>query len=76
LSSLRQQREKLIICTKVRYPMNLTDVNSVGLSRNHILASVDQSLKRLKTDYVDILSVNGWDEATSMADVLRTMDTL
>ena len=56
--------------------MNMTDVNSVGLSRAHILTSVDQSLKRLKTDYVDILSVNGWDEATSMADVLRTMDGL
>lgn len=56
--------------------MNLTDVNSVGLSRSHILSSVDQSLKRLKTDYIDILSINGWDDATSIADCLRTLKTL
>lgn len=56
--------------------MDFTDPNSVGLSRNHILNSVDESLKRLKTHYIDILSINGWDEATSLADVLRTMKIL
>ncbi len=52
------------------------DPNAVGLSRNHILNSVEQSLKRLKTEYIDLLSINGWDEATSIADVLRTMKIL
>ena len=56
--------------------MNFDDVNAVGLSRNHILQSVDDSLKRLKTTYIDILSINGWDDATSIADTLRTLDIL
>lgn len=69
-------RERIILCTKVRYPMNLNDPNSVGLSRNHILESVNESLKRLKTSYIDLLSINGWDEATSISNVLRTLKTL
>src|ERR1700743_1245883 len=45
-------RENLVLATKVFYPMS-EDANDRGLSRNHILRSIDRSLKRMGTDYVD-----------------------
>ncbi|XP_035696780.1 uncharacterized protein LOC118430178 [Branchiostoma floridae] len=48
-----QQREKFVIATKVCGPMG-QDPNQLGLSRHHIMASIDKSLKRLQTDYVDL----------------------
>lgn len=59
------QRDKIIIATKVRSAMSegamtgAGDVNNVGLSRHHILSSVDASLRRLGTDYIDLYQVHG-----------------
>ncbi len=47
-----------MIATKVRFPTDTADPNAVGLSRKHILASVDDSLRRLKTPYIDILQMH------------------
>ena len=52
----RQERHKLVIATKVRDVMS-EDPNGVGLSRHHIMHQVDESLRRLQTDYIDLYQV-------------------
>ncbi|CAD5124008.1 DgyrCDS12311 [Dimorphilus gyrociliatus] len=51
-------------------------VNDVGLSRKHIMHSIECSLKRLETDFVDLYQLHMWDSATSVEQVLRTMNDL
>ncbi|CAL1538331.1 unnamed protein product, partial [Lymnaea stagnalis] len=54
----RQERENYVIATKVRFSMGVEqNVNNVGLSRRHITASIDKSLDRLHTNYVDLYQV-------------------
>lgn len=72
---VRQQRDDLVIATKVRFPMG-TGPNDVGLSRKHILASVEASLRRLRTDYIDLYQVHGWDGTTPLQETLNTLGTL
>src|ERR1700737_4160435 len=52
-----QRRDELVIATKVRFPMG-NGPNDVGLSRKHILSSVEASLRRLQTDYLDLYQVH------------------
>lgn len=68
-------RDAWIIATKVRFPMG-DGVNEVGLSRKHILDSVHASLRRLKTDYIDLYQVHAWDSATPLEETLSTLDGL
>jgi aryl-alcohol dehydrogenase-like predicted oxidoreductase len=49
----QQTRDDLVIATKVRFPMG-RGPNDLGLSRKHILAGVEASLRRLQTDYIDL----------------------
>ena len=59
------KRESLVIASKVRGAMSAEasqgtgDVNNVGLSRKHIIASCDASLRRLGTDYIDLCQIHG-----------------
>jgi aryl-alcohol dehydrogenase-like predicted oxidoreductase len=75
-------RDKVVIATKVRSAMSegatngTGDLNNVGLSRKHILASVEASLRRLDTDYIDLYQVHGWDTLTPVEEVLRALDDL
>jgi aryl-alcohol dehydrogenase-like predicted oxidoreductase len=71
----KQEREDFVIATKVRFRTS-NGVNSVGLSRKHILSSVDASLKRLKTDYVDIIQVHAWDPLTPLEETFETLNDL
>ncbi len=68
-------RDDLVIATKVRYPMG-RGPNEVGLSRKHILASVEASLRRLHTDYIDLYQVHCWDYVTPLEETLSTLHTL
>ncbi|MBL8133230.1 MAG: aldo/keto reductase [Anaerolineae bacterium] len=70
-----QQRESFVIATKVRFPMG-EGVNQIGLSRKHILDGIDQSLRRLQLDYVDLYQVHCWDNLTPLEETLSTLDTL
>lgn len=76
------ERDALVIATKVRSAMSEAatagtgDVNNVGLSRQHIFAAVEQSLKRLATDYIDLYQVHGWDVLTPVEETLRALDDL
>ncbi len=70
-----QQRDDIVVATKVRFPMG-EGPNQVGLSRKHILSSVDASLRRLQTDYIDLYQVHGWDSATPLEETLSTLHML
>jgi aryl-alcohol dehydrogenase-like predicted oxidoreductase len=70
-----KSRDDFIIATKVRFPMG-EGPNEVGLSRKHILAGVEASLKRLGTDYIDLYQVHAWDSSTPLAETLSTLDSL
>ena len=70
-----KRRDDLIIATKVRWPMG-EGPNDVGLSRKHILAAVEASLRRLDTDYIDLYQVHGWDNAAPLEETLSTLDGL
>lgn len=70
-----QKRRDLIIATKVRYPMG-SGPNDAGLSRKHILDGVEDSLRRLQTDYIDLYQVHCWDPSTPLEETLSTLDTL
>jgi len=70
-----KDREPLSIATKVRFPMG-EGPNEVGLSRTHIRASVEASLRRLGTDYIDLYQTHAWDAVTPLEETLGTLDDL
>jgi aryl-alcohol dehydrogenase-like predicted oxidoreductase len=71
----RQRREDYVIATKVRFPMG-EGVNEGGLSRKHILDGVENSLRRLKVDYIDLYQVHCWDPGTPLEETLSTLNQL
>jgi aryl-alcohol dehydrogenase-like predicted oxidoreductase len=73
LEALNRPREQLVIATKVRGRVG-PGVNQVGLSRAHILASIDQSLKRLRLDHVDLYQIHGFDLVTPIEETVRALD--
>jgi voltage-dependent potassium channel beta subunit len=68
-------RHTLVISTKLFWPMS-DDPNDRGLSRKHIMESIDKSLKRIGTDYVDIYFCHRWDPETPLEETMRAMDDL
>ncbi len=68
-------RDDFVIATKVRFPMG-EGPNDVGLSRKHILAGVEASLKRLQTDYLDLYQLHCWDAGTPLEESLSALDNL
>lgn len=68
-------RHTLVISTKVFFPIS-TDVNDQGLSRKHIMESIDKSLQRIGTDYVDIYFCHRPDPETPILETARAMDDL
>lgn len=72
-SSVR--REEIILATKVRGEMG-AGPNDQGLSRQHILNAVEDSLERLQTDYIDLYQVHWPDEETPLDETLRALDDL
>lgn len=69
------KRDEIILATKVFYPMS-DKPNDRGLSRKHILASIDASLKRLGTDYVDLYVAHRFDSMTPIDETLEAFDTV
>src|SRR5215510_13401283 len=70
-----RSRDDLVIATKVRFPMG-QGPNEVGLSRKHILGGVEQSLRRLGTEYIDLYQAHCWDHATPLEETLSTLNSL
>jgi aryl-alcohol dehydrogenase-like predicted oxidoreductase len=71
--ALAPRRHDVVLATKVRGRLG-TGPNDVGLSRGHILASIDASLKRLGTDYVDLYQIHGFDPLVPLDDTLRALE--
>lgn len=69
------RREEVVIATKVHGEMS-RGPNGWGLSRKHILWQVDQSLRRLGTDYIDLYQIHRWDGTTPLEETLSTLDQL
>ena len=72
LRRLFGMREEYVVATKVR-GSTMPGANGRGLSRKHVLASIDASLQRLQLDYVDLYQIHRWDDATPIEE---TMDAL
>jgi len=65
-------RDALVLATKVFYPMS-SDVNDRGLSRKHLFASIDRSLRRLGTDYVDLYIIHAFDPETPLEETMGAL---
>ncbi len=68
-------RDEFVIATKVRFRTG-SGPNDVGLSRKHILSGVENSLRRLGTDYVDLYQIHQWDAATPLEETLDALNSL
>jgi aryl-alcohol dehydrogenase-like predicted oxidoreductase len=66
-------REHLVLSTKVFYPMS-DDPNDRGLSRKHIAASIDRSLERMGTDYVDLYVIHAFDAETPVEETMEALN--
>jgi 1-deoxyxylulose-5-phosphate synthase len=65
-------RDQVIIATKVFYPLT-NDPNAGGLSRRHIMEAIDDSLRRLGVDYVDLYQIHRYDPATPIDETLEAL---
>ena len=71
--ALGGQRKHIVLATKVRGRSG-PGPNNVGLSRGHIMASIDASLHRLDTDYIDLYQIHGFDALTPLGETLRALE--
>jgi 1-deoxyxylulose-5-phosphate synthase len=69
------KRDKVVLATKVYFAMS-DDPNDRGLSRKHIMDSVDGSLRRLGTDYIDLYQIHRWDYETPLEETLEALHDL
>jgi aryl-alcohol dehydrogenase-like predicted oxidoreductase len=72
LRKLFGMREEYVLATKVRLP-TMPGPNGYGLSRKHIMASIDASLKRLDHDYVDLYQIHRWDPDTPIEETMEAL---
>ena len=73
--ALEGRRDGVVLATKVRFPTG-EGRNDQGLSRHHVLRGVRASLRRLRTDAIDVLYVHCWDPLTPIDETLRALDDL
>lgn len=72
---VRGRRDELLISTKVRFRSG-PGPNDVGLSRHHIVTSCEASLRRLRTDWIDLYQAHEWDGMTPLEETLEALDDL
>jgi aryl-alcohol dehydrogenase-like predicted oxidoreductase len=66
------RRDDVVLATKTYWPMS-DDVNDRGLSRKHIMQAIDNSLRRLGTDYVDLFYIHRWDYETPIEETMEAL---
>jgi len=69
-------RDKLIVATKAFYPVQNKGPNQRGSSRRHLVMQVEQSLRRLRTDWIDLFYLHGPDPSTPLEETMRALDDL
>lgn len=73
--AIKDCRSEIVLATKVRM-VTSNHPNGGGVSRKHIMQSVEESLRRLQTDYIDLYQVHVWDHLTPIEETLRALDDL
>jgi aryl-alcohol dehydrogenase-like predicted oxidoreductase len=73
---IRTDRDRFVLATKYSFPTSRFDPNSAGNHRKSMFRSLEGSLKRLGTDYVDLFWLHAWDFSTSVEEVMRALDDL
>jgi aryl-alcohol dehydrogenase-like predicted oxidoreductase len=74
-AALEGRRDAALLATKVRMPMG-RGPNDAGLSRHAIVTQCEASLRRLRTDYIDLYQVHEWDGQTPLEETLEALDLL
>jgi len=74
--AIQGKREQVVLATKVRFRSGGDGPNDQGLSRYHIMQSVENSLERLATETIDLLYMHSWDPLTPIEESLRAFDDL
>ncbi len=73
--ALEGRRDDVLLATKVRFPMG-DGPNQAGLSRHHIITGCEDSLRRLRTDHIDLYQVHEWDGQTPLEETLGALEHL
>jgi len=73
--ALEGRRDQVLLATKARFPMG-SGPNDAGLSRQHLIKACEASLRRLRTDHVDLYQVHEWDGQTPLEETLAALDHL
>ncbi|WP_034992789.1 aldo/keto reductase [Beijerinckia mobilis] len=70
------RRERLLLATKARFPTGDKGPNERGLSRHHLIHACEASLRRLKTDHIDVYWLHEWDGLTPLEEIFSALDDL
>jgi aryl-alcohol dehydrogenase-like predicted oxidoreductase len=73
--ALEGRRDDFLVATKVRFPMG-ENPNSEGLSRHHLIEGCEASLRRLRTDHIDLYQLHEWDGLTPLEETLGALERL
>ncbi|MGF9696460.1 MULTISPECIES: aldo/keto reductase [Paenibacillus] len=73
---LGERRKRIVLATKYTMNTHQGDPNAGGNHRKSMIRSVETSLSRMKTDYIDLLYLHSWDNTTPVEEVMRAMDDL
>jgi aryl-alcohol dehydrogenase-like predicted oxidoreductase len=73
--ALDGRRNRLLVATKARFPMG-PGPNDEGLSRYHLIAECEASLRRLRTDHIDLYQLHEWDGLTPLDETMEALNTL
>jgi aryl-alcohol dehydrogenase-like predicted oxidoreductase len=73
---VKPERDAMVVATKFTLPADPTDLNSGGSHRKSLRRSVEESLTRLQTEYIDLLWIHAWDRYTPVEETLRALDDL
>ena len=73
--AIKGRRDRIVLATKARMPMG-DGPNDAGLSRHHLIAECENSLRRMQVDYIDLYQVHEWDGETPLEETLAALDAL
>jgi aryl-alcohol dehydrogenase-like predicted oxidoreductase len=74
LGSVIERRDRFVLATKYTLSRDARDPNAAGNHRKNLVLSLEQSLRRLRTDYLDVYWVHVWDRHTPLEETMRALD--